>query len=183
MISRTISYRSSEVMPRLYKSLVRPHLEFCVSAWSSYNDKDKQLLERVQHRFTRMIPGLKQLPTGGPWIVVTWRVTQSGWSVGSFQNLQKNDQRSVVTVCSRLTVATEQEIIQPNILKNRCRLELSRRFFFARVVDQQHDIDSIIILALNKCSLQRIRCELISFFGGRWSAKPWASSVPAARGM
>jgi len=24
--------------------------------------KDKQLLERVQHHFTRMIPGLKQLP-------------------------------------------------------------------------------------------------------------------------
>jgi len=34
MISRTISYRSSEVMLRLYKSLVRPHVEFCVSAWS-----------------------------------------------------------------------------------------------------------------------------------------------------
>ena len=62
MIGRTISYKSREVMIRLYKSLVRPHLEFCISAWSPYYNKDKHLLERIQHRFTRMIPGLKQLP-------------------------------------------------------------------------------------------------------------------------
>ena len=46
-------------MLRLYKSLVRPHLEFCISAWTPYYSKDKHLLERVQHRFTRMIPGLR----------------------------------------------------------------------------------------------------------------------------
>ena len=32
-----------------------------VSAWSPYYAKDKQLLERVQHRFTRMVHGLKSL--------------------------------------------------------------------------------------------------------------------------
>ena len=63
MIGRTVSYKSRDVMLHLYiKSLVRPHLEFSISAWSPYHNKDKQLLERVQHRFTRMIPGLKQLP-------------------------------------------------------------------------------------------------------------------------
>jgi len=46
------------------RSQIRPHLEFSISAWSPYYNKDKQLLERVQHRFFRMIglPGLKQLP-------------------------------------------------------------------------------------------------------------------------
>ena len=42
-------------MVRLYKTLVRSHLEYCVSAWSPHYIKDKELLERVQHRFTRMI--------------------------------------------------------------------------------------------------------------------------------
>ena len=42
-------------MVRLYKTLVRPHLEYCVSVWSPHYTKDKELLERVQHRFTRMI--------------------------------------------------------------------------------------------------------------------------------
>jgi len=38
MISRTISYLglSRDVRLSLYKSLVQPHLEFAVSAWSPY---------------------------------------------------------------------------------------------------------------------------------------------------
>jgi len=48
-------------MVRLYKALVRPHLEYCVSAWSPHYSKDKELLDRVQRRFTRMINGLGQL--------------------------------------------------------------------------------------------------------------------------
>jgi len=54
MIRRTISYKEQWMMVYLYKSLVRPHLEQCVSVWSSHYQKDKELLERMQHRFTRM---------------------------------------------------------------------------------------------------------------------------------
>jgi len=42
-----------------YKTLVRPHVEYCVSAWSPYYKKDKELLEKVQRRFTKMIKGMK----------------------------------------------------------------------------------------------------------------------------
>jgi len=55
MIKKTISYKTPEIMVRLYKALVRPHLEYCVSVWSPHYTKDKDLLERVQHRFTRII--------------------------------------------------------------------------------------------------------------------------------
>jgi len=51
-------------MVRLYKSLVRPHLEYCVSAWSPHYLKDKELLERVQHRFTRTFKDLRQMNYG-----------------------------------------------------------------------------------------------------------------------
>ena len=44
------------------KSIIRPHLEFCTSAWSPHYVKDKLLLEKVQRRFTRMIPHMKQVP-------------------------------------------------------------------------------------------------------------------------
>ena len=59
MIRRTVVFRSPDVLTRLYKSLVRQHLEYCVSAWSPHYVKDKERLERVQRRFTRMVPGLK----------------------------------------------------------------------------------------------------------------------------
>ena len=50
-------------MPPLqaYKSLVRPHVEYCTPVWSPCYQKDKIL--RVQHRFTRMIPGFSKLHT------------------------------------------------------------------------------------------------------------------------
>ena len=59
IIALTISYKTPHVLLRLYKPLVRPHLEYCVPAWSPHYEKDKLLLEHVQHRFTRMVPGLR----------------------------------------------------------------------------------------------------------------------------
>jgi len=46
----------------LYKSVVRPHLEYCTSSWSPHCDKDKELLEKVQHRFIKILPDLRKLP-------------------------------------------------------------------------------------------------------------------------
>ena len=46
MIARTVVYRNPDVLTRLYKSLVRPHLEYCVSAWSPHYVKDRERLER-----------------------------------------------------------------------------------------------------------------------------------------
>jgi len=62
IINRTIVFRHPDIMLRLYKSLVRPHLEYSTAAWSRHYCKDKELIERVQRRFTRMIPDLKDLP-------------------------------------------------------------------------------------------------------------------------
>ena len=58
LISRTMKYRNPEVLLNLYKSMVRPHLEYCSTVWSPHYIKDKMLLERVQHRFTRLFPHL-----------------------------------------------------------------------------------------------------------------------------
>ena len=58
MINRTIRYKERGVMVRLYKSLVRPNLEYYVSAWSLIMLRI-ELLERVQHRFTRMFKELR----------------------------------------------------------------------------------------------------------------------------
>ena len=62
IIGRTIIYKNQSILLGLYKTLVRPHLEYCSSIWSPHYEKDKSLLERVQHSFTRMIPDLLEMP-------------------------------------------------------------------------------------------------------------------------
>ena len=61
LVQRTIKHRSPDLMVHLYKRLVRPHLEYCSPVWNPHYRKDKLLLERVQHRFTRLSDDLKNL--------------------------------------------------------------------------------------------------------------------------
>ena len=53
MIKRTIRFKDMSLS--LYKSLVRPH----VSAWNPHYKKDKELIEKVQRRFTKMINNME----------------------------------------------------------------------------------------------------------------------------
>ena len=60
-INRNVSYRSEEVITKLYCAYVRPHLEYCVQAWCPMYEKDCWLLERVQKRATKMIKTISNL--------------------------------------------------------------------------------------------------------------------------
>jgi hypothetical protein len=61
MIKRTIVTRDKDTILRLYKSMVRPHLEYCIQAWNPYLKQDIEKLEKVQRRATKMIWGYKDL--------------------------------------------------------------------------------------------------------------------------
>eukprot|EP00061_Rhincodon_typus_P010330 g34542.t1 len=58
-IAQNIEYRSWDVM--LYRTLVRPLLEHCAKFWLPRYRKDSIKLERVQKRFTSILPGMEGL--------------------------------------------------------------------------------------------------------------------------
>jgi len=49
MIKHSFSDRSKDIVIPLYKSLVRPHLEYCNQIWNPHYIKDIKLAEGVQH--------------------------------------------------------------------------------------------------------------------------------------
>ena len=64
IIERTYVNKSRDNILSLYKSLVRPHLEYCVQAWRSFLQQDVDNIEKVQRRATRMISELADLEYG-----------------------------------------------------------------------------------------------------------------------
>ena len=60
MIRRTLTFKEPRVMLSLYKTLVRPHVEYCSCAWNPSYKKDKELLEKIQHRYTKMIITMRE---------------------------------------------------------------------------------------------------------------------------
>ena len=48
MIRRNITYKEKSLIVPLYNAIVRPHLEYCLQAWSPYTRKDIDMLEKIQ---------------------------------------------------------------------------------------------------------------------------------------
>ena len=58
LVRRNIVYKEDDLIIPPYKTIVRPHLEYCIQACRMYRKKDIDMLERVQTRATKMIQKL-----------------------------------------------------------------------------------------------------------------------------
>ena len=54
-IQRAFHYRKKSALVPLFKTFVRPKLEFAVAAWNPWTEQDKKRLEKVQERMVRML--------------------------------------------------------------------------------------------------------------------------------
>ncbi|KAK3084777.1 hypothetical protein FSP39_018740 [Pinctada imbricata] len=62
IIRRNFHYLDKESFTTLYKSIVRPHLEYASSAWSTVNKREAALIENTQRRATKLIKDISHLP-------------------------------------------------------------------------------------------------------------------------
>ena len=56
-MARSFTYRDKTVWLRLYKTYIRPHIEYAVQAWSPWTQQDIKVLEEVQQQAVRMVSG------------------------------------------------------------------------------------------------------------------------------
>ena len=62
LIKTVIKCKDHITVPTLYKSLVRPHLEYGNLVWCPRWKKDQLEIEKVQRRATKMVPSIRDLP-------------------------------------------------------------------------------------------------------------------------
>ena len=61
LIKNTFKHLDKNMFKLLFKSLVRPHLEYASSIWNPVTKEDSIRIERVQRRATKLVPGLSDL--------------------------------------------------------------------------------------------------------------------------
>ena len=61
LIRRSFAHLDGDLFNRLYKTFVRPHLEYAQAVWSPASQKLIDMLENVQIRATKMVDGLSKL--------------------------------------------------------------------------------------------------------------------------
>ena len=135
----------------MYKQYIRPHLEYCVQAWSPWTEQDKKLLESVQERAIKMVSGLLSneylerlaelgLPTleerrcRGDMIQV-WKILSKhdNVEIESFFQLANSNSGS-----SRPSTRLATQTL--SLVKPRFRLDLRKNFFSVRVVDPWNEL-------------------------------------------
>lgn len=62
VIRRSFSLIDERTLPLLFKTLVRPHLEYGNLVWGPFNRADQKAVERVQRRATRMVACIRHRP-------------------------------------------------------------------------------------------------------------------------
>ena len=144
-MARAFHYRDKDTWPRLYKTYIRCHLEYCVQAWSPYNAADKELLEKVQRRAVGMISGLtgrtyeerlaecnlttlEERRTRGD-LIQTWKIIHGKDAVDRSSWFQMTADEDAV---HRTRLAGDQTKLE----KPKWKYKLREQFFSVRVVEK-----------------------------------------------
>ena len=61
MVKRNFRRLDKDDFLLIYKTYIRPRMEYCIQAWSPYLKKDIECLERVQRAATKMVQGFHRL--------------------------------------------------------------------------------------------------------------------------
>jgi hypothetical protein len=166
MIRRSFSYLDKEIVLQLYKSLVRPHLEYCVQAWRPYFKKDIELIEKVQRRATKLIPSLRDKSYEDRLKILNLTTLETRRLRGDlievfkiFNGFDNVDYRTFFTLCNTSTRGHSFKLF-----KTGCKLDCRKFAFAHRVVNIWNSLDKDVIAC---DSINGFKNRLDKFLKGR----------------
>jgi ribonucleases P/MRP protein subunit RPP40 len=166
MIKRTIKNKTKNNILRLYKTLVRPRLEYCVQVWSPYYIKDIILVEKVQRRALKMIKGFKELSyeerLGRCKLDSLEKRRVRGDLIETFKMVKGFSGLKAET----LFAGSSTKYLRGNnfkLFKHSCRLDQRKYFFSHRIVDIWNKLPNNVIEA-NSINEFKSRLDKFEYF-------------------
>src|SRR6478609_7498613 len=149
MIKRSFITRDKNIVLKMYKSLVRPIIDYCSPIWNPWLQKDIRLFEGVQRRFTKLIFSTKsyseRLSLCGLTTLETRRLRYD--LITTFKIIQgfiALDESKFFMRTSRISRGNCLRLGVP-----RCRLEARKNFLSIRVINVWNELPYEIVMAHN----------------------------------
>ncbi|KAK4321860.1 hypothetical protein Pmani_007323 [Petrolisthes manimaculis] len=157
MIRRTFTALDNPTFRCLFKTMVRPHLEYAQSVWSPYRKKDVITIENVLRRASKLVPGLKDL-TYPERLQVLGLPTMAyrrirGDMIEVFKILNGHYDSEVNLHLEKNTGSTRGN--SHKLFKERCRTKGRQMFFRLRIVDVWNSLPDDVIGAGSVLSFEK----------------------------
>ena len=154
-IQRSFHYRKKENLVPLWKTFVRPKLEFAVAAWNPWQEGDSKNLEKVQERLIRMLSDVRgstyeeKVKDAGLTTLKDRRIRgdaiETFKALNGFNHVRKENWFQLTSENARetrRTASVTEEGVQKKaaIEQEQPRLEIRRNFFNVRIVKEWNKI-------------------------------------------
>ncbi|MES9881396.1 MAG: reverse transcriptase domain-containing protein [Sedimenticola sp.] len=150
IIFRTFTFMDKEIFLNLYKSIVRPHLEYASSVWSPVFKKDKIAIENVQRRATRLVNSLKDMSyeqrlktLGLPSLEYRRERADMVQTFKILQEIDLIDKEKIFT----MSTYTRTRGHSRKIFKRRSRLISRANVFSNRIVNSWNNLPELVVMA------------------------------------
>jgi len=149
MVRRNFRKLDVEDFLLIYKTYIRPRLEFCIQSWSPYLSKDIETLERVQRTATRLVPQLRKFSYEERLQKLGLTTLKDRRQRGDmievfkllegFENVDYNQFFTLATTCYALRGHDRK------LIKTRPRLDVRKYFFSQRVVNSWNGLPAKVV--------------------------------------
>ena len=164
IIKRNFSSIDKELFLRLYKGIVRPHLEYCIQAWNPYTKKNIKILEDVQRRGTKLVSGCwnltyeDRLKYLGLTTLETRRLRGDMLETFKIVTGKENLNRDIFFKLDNNSTTRGHNL---KLIKPRNRLNIRKFSFSHRVIDEWNRLPGEVV---NSVSLNEFKTRLDNYF-------------------